>query len=634
MVQFARPISDLDNTGVWTTTPLWSDIDEGGGGDGTVVVSDTTPVVTEPFTVDLSTIIDPTLPTGHILRIRWAKNSGGAGNQTIRIELRQGYVSEASQGTLIATDDYSINSTTLRTDATTLSAGEANSITDYTDLQIRVMGVSSNRALKVDFVELETPSLVAVPPTRMAFNSRTGPFKRSADDNLYYVSVRNNASFFDQITVWRSSDDGFIWSAIDDLDPVNGDSTSTSNSIATVQDGDTLHIVWGPFETSYRLAYATYNMATETPGTPEEIASGVSFTGLAIDIRSDGDLVIGCADGGGNTSLWRGTAGSWTKHADIFAASAGYEGIVLSVAPNDDTHFFWHGTGSGSAGVYHRVLREDYTLSTEDQITSTGGFDDQDVSQSAIFLGKLHVMQAESDGDVVAWSADIGETPTWSSDVLGADNDFVAGSWLGLWSAGGRMAAVWVRGSDQDIRYALYESGWGSEQSASDTTPDGVDTWRDWRAFVRGGTVYMAGFTKINSSQNTRYHEFSLGVVVVNADGTGYAAASGTVAATIIEADITAEGHVVAYGTVAASVAGVVQGSARGYAVAAGLAVTTLRQEAVVAGHATPRATATGDSIGPVDATASGHAVPSAKASGSVPSADLFVGWGIPAAVN
>ncbi len=160
MAQFARPFADLDNTGVWTTAPLWSDIDDGDSPDGTVVVSDTTPTTSEPFTVDLSTLVDPALSTGHILRIRWAKNSGGGGGKTIRIELREGYVSEGSQGTLIATDDYSINSTTLNTDETALSGAEADAITDYADLQIRVMGVASNRALKVDFVELEAPPVI------------------------------------------------------------------------------------------------------------------------------------------------------------------------------------------------------------------------------------------------------------------------------------------------------------------------------------------------------------------------------------------------------------------------------------------------------------------------------------------
>ena len=155
MAQQAQPISDLDNTGSWTSTPLWSKIEEGGSGDGTVILSDTTPVVTEPFTVDLSTITDPTKSTGHFLKIRWAKNAGGGGNKTIRIELREGYVNESTLGTLIATDDYAINSTTLRTDQTELGTSEADAITDYADLQIRVMGVSGNRQLQVDFVELE-----------------------------------------------------------------------------------------------------------------------------------------------------------------------------------------------------------------------------------------------------------------------------------------------------------------------------------------------------------------------------------------------------------------------------------------------------------------------------------------------
>ena len=160
MAQFARPTGDLDNTGSWTPDvgpALWEDLDDGASADGNTVVSDSSPTTSEPFTVDLGTITDPTISTGHILRIRWAKNSGGGGSKTIRIELREGYVNESTQGTLIATDDYSLNSTTLQNDETALSGAEADNIGDYSDLQIRVMGVSSNRALQVDFVELETP---------------------------------------------------------------------------------------------------------------------------------------------------------------------------------------------------------------------------------------------------------------------------------------------------------------------------------------------------------------------------------------------------------------------------------------------------------------------------------------------
>ncbi len=197
MAQFARPTSDLDNTGSWTTEPLWSDIDDGASADGTVVVSDSTPVVTEPFTVDLgSTITDPGVGTGHVLRIRWAKNAGGGGNMTIRIELREGYVNESTLGSLRATDDYAINSTTLTTDATTMSEAEANAITDYSDLQIRVMGVAATRALKVDFVELETPDgpLELVAAVEAAVETGATPTQTHTLNAPIVAAVENTAT--------------------------------------------------------------------------------------------------------------------------------------------------------------------------------------------------------------------------------------------------------------------------------------------------------------------------------------------------------------------------------------------------------------------------------------------------------
>ncbi len=215
MAQFARPISDLDNTGLWAPTPLWSRIDSP---DGFVVTSDTTPTVDEPFTVDLSNLLDVGASSDHILRIRWAKASGGGGGKTIRIELREGYVSEGSQGTLIATDDYTINSTTLQTDETTLSAGEADSITDYEDLQIRVMGVTGNRALKVDYVELEAPGTVVNIGTLAETNALIpieGP-----PTYLTYKPISDHAT-----GLWITTP---LWSKVDD-EPT--DSASESDKI-------------------------------------------------------------------------------------------------------------------------------------------------------------------------------------------------------------------------------------------------------------------------------------------------------------------------------------------------------------------------------------------------------------------
>jgi hypothetical protein len=621
-------------------------LDDGASPDGNSVVSDTTPVVTEPFTVDLSTIADdPGLSTGHILRIRWAKNSGGGGNKTIRIELREGYVNESTQGTLIATDDYAINSTTLRTDETTLSGAEANAITDYADLQIRVMGVAGNRALKVDFVELEAPNLTPIAPERLVLNTKSGPFARSADDNLYMVMNRNNASFFDQVTIWRSTNNGVVWTAIDDIDPVGGVSDSNISSMAAVAEGDILHIIWTGFDTGtslWLLNYVTYNMATETPATAEEIEASILFQWLAIGVRSDSDVVIAIENTDARITLWRGSAGSWTEHIDFGTTDIEFASPAMptiSIADNDDAHVFWFGAGTVGKGVHHRVLRADYTESTAETVTTTGpiGQDRQRTGQSVIFHNKLHVLQLDASLDLVAWSADVAEEPTWSSETIGVDNDVIHGAMLGLFSAGGRMAAVWVRSTDQDIRYTVYESGWGTEQSASDTTPDTADSWRDWRAFVRDGSVYMAGFTKIDSSQNTRYHEFLLGVVVANGTGIGHGSAYGTVTATIVESTATAAGHAVSSGTAVGAVVGAVQADGDGHATASGTSAAIVRQFAAAAGFTVASGQAMGDSIGPIDAVAIGQAVGYSTAVGvsvGVGAGADGMRWGINASVS
>lgn len=170
MAQFVRPISTLDNTGVWVTAPLWSKIDDSvGSGDADSISADGSPTSGEPFTVDGSTVTDPLSSTGHVLRVRASKASGGA-NYNVVVQLRQGYVNEASPGTLIATLTASTIATTATTYTLTLSGGEADSITDYSDLQFRVYGEKngggSNRNTTVYDVELEVPD---APTSRRIF---------------------------------------------------------------------------------------------------------------------------------------------------------------------------------------------------------------------------------------------------------------------------------------------------------------------------------------------------------------------------------------------------------------------------------------------------------------------------------
>lgn len=163
MVQFARPQADLTTDAQWTTTPYWSKLDEGAPG-GTDPISNGGPSSADVIALDLSGVTDPTSSTGHTLRACWSKTGAQAGGSQVTVELRQGYVNESSQGTLIATlSGVDTTADGDQTDTYGLSGAEADAITDYSDLQLRVhIGREGNpsqtaRASQVQFLELEVP---------------------------------------------------------------------------------------------------------------------------------------------------------------------------------------------------------------------------------------------------------------------------------------------------------------------------------------------------------------------------------------------------------------------------------------------------------------------------------------------
>jgi hypothetical protein len=161
MAQFIRPISDVAD-GLWTTTPFFSKIDEdiGGGGDDVTVASEAVANNTNTTNLDLegtnSGIGDPSVSTGHILRVLWASSS--VRNITGHLELWQGV---PDTGSLLADATVEIVDATEVTTALTLSGAEADSITNYNDLHFRLWGRGTEggpaRSLVVDAIELEIP---------------------------------------------------------------------------------------------------------------------------------------------------------------------------------------------------------------------------------------------------------------------------------------------------------------------------------------------------------------------------------------------------------------------------------------------------------------------------------------------
>lgn len=141
MVQFARPSSDA-HIGNFTddaggTTNIFQAIDEATANDADFIQSPASPS-SEVYACGLSSITDPVSSSGHAMRMRTRADQDGQESIDFTQEMRQGYVSEASQGTLIASQSRNgVMSTTWTTTVYNLSAAEADAITDYADLFFR-----------------------------------------------------------------------------------------------------------------------------------------------------------------------------------------------------------------------------------------------------------------------------------------------------------------------------------------------------------------------------------------------------------------------------------------------------------------------------------------------------------------
>ena len=142
MPQFARPDTDADNTGAFTdqaggSANIYTTIDESAASDADYIRSPTSPA-SAVYTARLSDVTDPVSSSGHTMRMRTSTDLAAQESIDFTQQLRQTYVSEASQGTLIASQARTGVTSTTWTDSTyTLSGAEADAITDYTALFFR-----------------------------------------------------------------------------------------------------------------------------------------------------------------------------------------------------------------------------------------------------------------------------------------------------------------------------------------------------------------------------------------------------------------------------------------------------------------------------------------------------------------
>ena len=141
MPQFARP-NATTTLGSYTdqaggVTNIHLTIDEVTADDADYIRSPASPI-NEAYVCSLSSVTDPVSSTGHIIRMRTSVDLASQESLDFTQQLRQGYVSEASQGTLIASQSRTaVTSTTWTTSAYTLTGAEADAITNYASLFFR-----------------------------------------------------------------------------------------------------------------------------------------------------------------------------------------------------------------------------------------------------------------------------------------------------------------------------------------------------------------------------------------------------------------------------------------------------------------------------------------------------------------
>jgi hypothetical protein len=159
MAQYLRP-DGTTSTGGWTPTggpaSIHLCIDEDGtSGDSDYAAADSTDTT---FEVTLSDATDPTSATGHILRI-WSRASGSGGAEKYDWDLYEG--TGGGRSTIATANNVTANrSSNFAEDVTyTLTADEANAISDYTDLHVGITlrTLAGGETMDIGSIRLEVP---------------------------------------------------------------------------------------------------------------------------------------------------------------------------------------------------------------------------------------------------------------------------------------------------------------------------------------------------------------------------------------------------------------------------------------------------------------------------------------------
>ena len=140
MAQYGRPSTDTvreswENQAAGTAT-IYLTIDEVTASTADYIRSAQVPTA-DAYATQLTSVTDPVVHTGHIIRFQYAKDQAAGAGIDLVVQLRESYVSEVSQGTLIAGSTYAGISESWTSGTITCSTTEAALITNYAALYLR-----------------------------------------------------------------------------------------------------------------------------------------------------------------------------------------------------------------------------------------------------------------------------------------------------------------------------------------------------------------------------------------------------------------------------------------------------------------------------------------------------------------
>jgi hypothetical protein len=192
--QYARPASTV-GAGTWTdqaggTTNIHTTLDETSADDADYVRSQLSPTGANPYETALGSLTDPASSTGHVLRYRLRKEATGNA-MAVTVALMEGATQRA---TWTETDIGTAWATVERT----LTGGEADSITNYADLRVRLTATETTPA---------SPSYVGsgsgvYTASSGAALSPLAPTHNTGDIGVLVAHTSSNTDFADAITGW------------------------------------------------------------------------------------------------------------------------------------------------------------------------------------------------------------------------------------------------------------------------------------------------------------------------------------------------------------------------------------------------------------------------------------------------